>query len=124
MSDAVALATPQEAPAPTPRRTGVAGRPHRLPALRLLLLLPGGLALLAGLDAALILLGLPAPVRVDRLPQVHGMLLVLGGILLGQPAVQDLVAGRRARPVSTPVALVLDGAGAIHDEPRRHVPAA
>jgi hypothetical protein len=42
------------------------------------LLLPGGLALLGGLDAALMLLGLPAPVRLERLPDVHGMLLVLG----------------------------------------------
>ncbi|MCL3862784.1 hypothetical protein [Actinotalea sp. K2] len=42
------------------------------------LLLPGGIALLAGLDAALLLLGLPAPLTTDRLPQVHGGLLVLG----------------------------------------------
>ena len=41
-------------------------------------LLPAALALLAGLDAALMLLGLRAPVTVDRLPDVHGMLLVLG----------------------------------------------
>lgn len=41
-------------------------------------LVPGGIALLAGLDAALLLLGLPAPVTTDRLPQVHGGLLVLG----------------------------------------------
>ncbi|WP_458248604.1 hypothetical protein [Streptomyces sp. MAI_2237] len=37
-----------------------------------------GICLLAGLDAALGLLGLPAPVTTDRLPQVHGMLMVLG----------------------------------------------
>jgi hypothetical protein len=42
------------------------------------LLLAAGLCLLAGLDAALLLLGLPAPVAGDRLPQVHGVLLVLG----------------------------------------------
>ena len=41
-------------------------------------LLPAGLALLAGLDAAPLLLGLPAPVSTTRLPQVHGMLLVVG----------------------------------------------
>ncbi|WP_211373678.1 hypothetical protein [Cellulomonas fimi] len=45
---------------------------------RLAFLLPAGLALLAGLDAALLLLGLPAPVTTERLPQVHGGLLVLG----------------------------------------------
>ncbi|ABL81611.1 MULTISPECIES: hypothetical protein [unclassified Nocardioides] len=43
-----------------------------------LLLLPAGLAMLAGLDAALLLLGVPAPVTTDRLPDVHGMLMVLG----------------------------------------------
>src|SRR5699024_4965080 len=63
---------------------------------RLLFLLPGGVALLAGLDAALILLGLWAPVTTERLPQVHGMLLVLGfvgtlislerAVALGHPA--------------------------------------
>lgn len=41
-------------------------------------LLPAGLAMLAGLDAALLLLGLPAPLTTDRLPDIHGMLLVLG----------------------------------------------
>lgn len=46
--------------------------------LRLLWLLPAGFALLLGLDAGLLLLGLPAPITTDRLPEVHGMLLVLG----------------------------------------------
>lgn len=45
---------------------------------RPLLMVPAGLCLLAGLDAALLLLDLPAPVTTDRLPVVHGMLLVLG----------------------------------------------
>lgn len=52
--------------------------PRRRPSWRLGWMLPAGLALLAGLDAALLLLGLPAPVTTDRLPLVHGMLLVLG----------------------------------------------
>lgn len=34
--------------------------------------------MLAGLDAALLLLGVPAPVTTDRLPDVHGMLMALG----------------------------------------------
>lgn len=34
--------------------------------------------MLGGLDAALLLLGVPAPVTTDRLPEVHGMLMVLG----------------------------------------------
>jgi hypothetical protein len=45
---------------------------------RLILLVPAAACLLAGLDAGLMLLGTPAPIRVDRLPDVHGMLLVFG----------------------------------------------
>lgn len=55
--------------------------------------------------------------------QAMGMLLVLGGILLGQPAVQELFR-RRLTPRSAVVPLVLDGTGALHDEPRQRVPAA
>ncbi len=50
----------------------------RVPVPRVLLLLPAGFALMAGLNAALILLGLPAPVRGERFADVHGVLLVLG----------------------------------------------
>lgn len=88
--------------------------------------MPAGAVSLIGLLNPVVGVGLGVTLAGELFgaTQALGMLLVLGGILLGQPAVQDLVAGRRARPVSTPVALVLDGAGAIHDEPRRHVPAA
>ena len=51
---------------------------HRRPLGRIALLLPGGVALLLGLDAGLLLLGLPAPLRWSRLPDVHGMVMVLG----------------------------------------------
>ncbi|WP_405216046.1 hypothetical protein [Agrococcus sp. Ld7] len=54
-----------------------ASRRRTLP-LRALWMLPAAFALLAGLDAALLLLGLPAPVTTERLPQVHGVVLVLG----------------------------------------------
>ena len=81
--------------AATPRSAARAVRPgaawRRLP-----FLLPAAIALLAGLDAALVLIGLPAPVRLARLPEVHGMLLVLGfvGTLI---ALERAVAlGRRA----------------------------
>ncbi|WP_240630209.1 hypothetical protein [Specibacter cremeus] len=50
----------------------------RKPAIRLLFLLPAGAALLVGLDAGLQLLGASAPVTLDRFPEIHGMLLVLG----------------------------------------------
>lgn len=53
-----------------------AGR--RAPSWRLVWIVPAGLSLLAGLDAALLLLGVSAPVTTDRLPDVHGMLMVLG----------------------------------------------
>lgn len=76
---------------------------------RLILLLPGGFALLLGLDAALLLLGLPAPLTTERLPDIHGVLLVLGfvGTLV---AAERAVALRRWWGFSAPIAL---GAGAI-----------
>ncbi len=46
--------------------------------LRLLWLLPAAIALLFGLNAGLLLLGVPAPVNHNRFPEVHGMLLALG----------------------------------------------
>lgn len=45
---------------------------------RLLLLIPGGLCMLAGLDAALLLLGLGAPIRGASLTEIHGVLMILG----------------------------------------------
>jgi hypothetical protein len=76
---------------------------------RLAFLLPGAVALLAGLDAALVLLELPAPVRIDRLPQVHGMLLVVGfvGTLI---ALERAVALRRPAGYLAPGLL---GGGAL-----------
>jgi hypothetical protein len=59
--------------APRPPRSRSTAGLRRLP-----LLLPAGIALLAGLDSALLLLGLPAPLRTERLPDVHGILMVIG----------------------------------------------
>ena len=72
-------------------------------------LLPGGVALFAGLDAALMLLGLPAPVSAARLPDVHGMVLVLGfvGTLI---ALERAVALGRRTGYAAPGLL---GAGAL-----------
>lgn len=47
---------------------------------RLALMIGGGIALMAGLDAALLQLGVAAPVTDDRVASVHGMLMVLGFI--------------------------------------------
>jgi hypothetical protein len=63
---------------------------------RVVFLLPAGLALLAGLDAALMLLGVPAPVRVERLPDVHGMLLVFGFLATLISLERSVALGRRA----------------------------
>lgn len=58
-----------------PRRpSGAGGRP----AVRVLLLALGGVCLLAGLDAALLLTGSWAPSTAAHLPGVHGMVMVLG----------------------------------------------
>ncbi|MDT0156313.1 hypothetical protein Q9R19_01610 [Microbacterium sp. ARD32] len=80
----------------------------RLPA-RMLWMLPAGVALLAGLDAGLVLLGLPAPVTTERLPEVHGMLLVLG-------FVGTLISLERATAYARPagfIAPALLGAGGV-----------
>jgi hypothetical protein len=78
------------------------------PVRRLVFLAPAAVALLAGLDAALLLLGLPAPVTAQRLPQVHGVLLVIGfvGTLI---ALERAVALRRAAGFVAPAGLGLGG---------------
>lgn len=75
----------------------------RIPA-RALLLVPGGFALLAGLNAALLLLGLPAPFHTARLMDVHGILLVLGfaGTVI---ALERAVAVRQSWAYLAPAAL-------------------
>lgn len=77
-------------------------------ARRLVFLLPAGFALLAGLNAALLLLGLPAPVTTTRLPQVHGVLMVLGfvGTVI---ALERAVALRRRLGFAAPLLLGLGG---------------
>ncbi|MFD6164036.1 hypothetical protein ACFWFR_02525 [Oerskovia sp. NPDC060287] len=76
---------------------------------RVVFVLPAGLALLAGLDAALLLLGLPAPLTTERLPQIHGVLLVLGfvGTVI---ALERAVALRTRWGFAAPALL---GAGAL-----------
>lgn len=83
--------------------------PARAPRLAPLLLIPGGLALLAGLDAALTLAGLPAPAGSPRLAVLHGPLMVLG--FLGTViALERAVALRQDWALLSPGLL---GAGAI-----------
>jgi hypothetical protein len=75
---------------------------------RLIFLIPAGVALLAGLDAGLLLLGLPAPVTTERLPDAHGMVMVLGfvGTVI---ALERAVALRRAAGFAAPALLGVGG---------------
>lgn len=107
----MSIPTRQSSPS-SPRSDHGAGHAPRVRASlvpRVALLAPAGIALLAGLDAALMLLDLPAPVRVDRLPEVHGMLMVLGfvGTLI---ALERAVALRRSLGFVAPALL---GLGAL-----------
>lgn len=90
----------------TQQTTGAATRPaipHRSRGWqRVPFLLAAGVALLAGLDAALLLLDLPAPVSTTRLPDVHGILLVIG-------FVGSLISLERAVALRHPVAFVAPG---------------
>ncbi len=82
-----------------------------------LFLLPAGAALLAGLDAALLLGGLPAPADRADLPDRHGMLLVLGflGTLV---ALERAVALRRSWGYAAPGLLGLGGLSLAAGLPR------
>ncbi|MGW6294304.1 hypothetical protein [Streptomyces sp. NPDC055058] len=97
-------ATPGRPPGRAPDRAA-----RRTGARRVPLLLAAGICLFAGLDAALILLGLPAPVTGERLPRVHGVLLVLGfaGTLV---ALERAVALGGRWPYTAPALL---GAGGL-----------
>ena len=62
------------AAAPAPTTSSV----RRGPSWQLGWMIPAGISLLAGLNAGLQLMGLPAPLSTTRLPTVHGMLLIFG----------------------------------------------
>lgn len=83
---------------------------------RLTLLIPGGIGLLAGLDSALLLLGLPAPLTTDRLPDIHGPLMVFAflGTLI---ALERAVARGRAWAYLSPALLGLGGLAALSPAP-------
>lgn len=73
------------------------------------LLLPAGISLLAGLDAALLLAEVAAPVDRARLPEIHGVLMVLGflGTLI---SLERAVALRKGWAYAAPALL---GAGGL-----------
>lgn len=72
-------------------------------------LVPAGIAFLAGLDAALLLLGVGAPVSLSRFAQVHGYLMTLGfvGTLI---SLERAVALKRWWGYISPAAM---GAGGV-----------
>lgn len=80
--------------------------------LRAALLALGGIALAAGLDGALLLLGLPAPVRGAHLPAAHGSVLVLAfvGTVV---ALERAVALRRRWALAAPALLGAGGVAAL-----------
>lgn len=90
-------------------RPGYTSVPERtLLVRRLVFLIPGGIALLGGLDAALLLLGLPAPFTTERLPIIHAPLMVFAfiGTLV---VLERAVAARRWWGFSAPAFLGLGG---------------
>ncbi|MDO5535384.1 MAG: hypothetical protein Q4F65_12130 [Propionibacteriaceae bacterium] len=89
---------PTQAPA-QPRPTASGPRAARG---RIALLALGGACLLAGLDAALLAVGVWAPVRAGHLPDVHGMVMVLG--FMG-----TLIALERAQALRQPWAYLAPG---------------
>ncbi len=75
-------------------------------ALRLVFLIPGGLALIAGLDAALVLLGVWAPVSTAEIAALHAPLMIFGfvGTLV---FLERAVAARRSWGFLAPALLGL-----------------
>lgn len=74
----------------------------------MLFMLPAAAALLVGLNAGLQLLGADAPLKVERFPQVHGMLLVLSfvGTVI---ALERSVALNKAWGYASPALLGIAG---------------
>lgn len=96
---------------------GVRRRARAAAPARIACLVSAGLALVAGLCAALILLGVaPAWPLADRLPRVHGMLLVLGfvGTLV---ALERAIALGRHAGLLAPALLGLGGALLVSPAP-------
>lgn len=93
---------------PTGRPSDTSAPERTRLAIRLLYLVPGGVALLGGLDAALLLLGLPAPFTSERLPLIHAPLMVFGfiGTLV---VLERAVASRRWWGFTAPAALGFGG---------------
>lgn len=86
----------------------VPARSARPAAARALLLLPAGLCLMAGLDAALARIGITAHVTSARVADAHGALMVFG-FLGGLIALERAVATRRGWALAAPAFLAGGG---------------
>jgi probable blue pigment (indigoidine) exporter len=89
--------------------------------------MPAGAVALIGLlnPVAGVVIGVTLAGEVFGPVQALGVLLVLAGVLAGQPAVLDAARRRWSRPATgSPAPLVLDGPGARDEGGRRAVPAA
>lgn len=75
---------------------------------RAIFLIPAGIAMLAGVNAALLLIGVGAPVQSARMPDLHGMLMVAGflGTLI---AMERAVALRHPLGYAAPLLLGVGG---------------
>lgn len=90
---------------------------NRRVAPRTAFLLPAGAAMLAGLDGALSLLGLPAPVDLQRLPEVHGPVMVLGFVGTVVALERAVAVGRRPG-FAAPLLLGAGGLALVSPLPR------
>ncbi|WP_228489039.1 hypothetical protein [Raineyella fluvialis] len=83
---------------------------------RLAMLVPSGIALLLGLDAGLLLLGLPAPLVVTRLADVHGMVMTVGfvGSLI---SLERAVASGRRWAYAAPLGMSLGALAVLSPAP-------
>lgn len=84
--------------------------------LRLAFMVTGGIALLAGLDAALLQLGVAAPVTSERISSAHGALMVLGFIGTVIALERAVALGKRWGFIS-PAAMGLGGIALISPLP-------
>ncbi|RAX48764.1 hypothetical protein DQ353_13640 [Arthrobacter sp. AQ5-05] len=89
-------------------RKSIPAKPRLLPA-RTLFMLPAAASLLAGLNAALLLLDLPAPLNTVHWGEVHGMVLALGFVGTLVALERAVALGRRAGYLSP----LLLGAGSV-----------
>lgn len=92
------------------------GTRMRGPGPRLVIMIPAAVVLVLGLNAGVLLLGLPAPISWSRLPDLHAPLLVFGfvGALI---ALERAVALRRRWPYGAPVLMIAGCLVALSDAP-------